>query len=79
MKEISSGRNRSIIRGLGEKKNEKKEEIIDRGGKKEEIGLEKLHLSLVRKIEEREAGVGPDRRIMTTFPSFTPSWEDLEA
>jgi hypothetical protein len=57
-KEITSNSNRSSIRGPGEKKNGKKEEIINRGGKKEEIGPEKLHLGLVRKIEEKEAGVG---------------------
>jgi hypothetical protein len=68
MKEISSGRSRTNIQGLGEKKIETKEGI----------GLENRHLGLERKKDGEEAGVGPDRRSMTTFPSFTPSQEDLE-
>jgi hypothetical protein len=55
MKEISSGRSKASIRGLEEKKIETKEEIINQGWKKEEIGSEKLHLGLRRKKDVEEA------------------------
>jgi len=62
MREISSDRNGTNIRGLEEKKIETKEETINRG----------------RKKEGDEARVGPDRSSKATFLSFTPSREDLE-
>ncbi len=55
MREISSDRNGTNIRGLEEKKIETKEEIINQGWKKEEIGSEKLHLGLRRKKDVEEA------------------------
>jgi hypothetical protein len=50
-REISCYRGETNIRGLEEKKIEKKEETINRGGKKEEVGAENQHLSLKRKKE----------------------------
>jgi hypothetical protein len=78
MREINSDRSETSILGLEEKKIETKEETINRGGKKEKVGAKNQHLDLERKKEGKEAGVGPDRRLRTTFPSFTPSREDLE-
>jgi hypothetical protein len=67
MKEISSGRSKARIRGREEKKTETKEEIISRGGKRDEIGPRNLHLGLGRKKDAGGVGAEPDKHRMTTF------------
>jgi hypothetical protein len=67
MKEISNDRSKASIRGLEEKKTETKEDIISRGGKRDEIGLGNLHLGLRRKKDAGGVRVEPDKHRMTTF------------
>jgi hypothetical protein len=73
-----TNRSRTNICGLEEKKIGMKGETINRGGKREEVEAENQHLDLERKKEGKEAGVELCWSSKATFPSFTPSREDLE-
>jgi hypothetical protein len=66
------------IRGLEEKKIGMTGETINRGRKREEKEAKNQHLGLERKKEGKEAGAGLGESSKATFPSFTPSREDLE-
>jgi hypothetical protein len=73
-----TNRSGTNIRGQEEKKIGMKGETINRGGKREEVEAENQHLGLERKKEGKEAGVELGWSNKATFPSFTPSREDLE-
>jgi len=73
-----TNRSGTNIRGLEEKKIGMIGETINRGGKRDEKEAENQHLGLERKKEGKEAGAGLGGSSKATFPSFTPSREDLE-
>jgi hypothetical protein len=73
-----TNRSGTNIRGLEEKKIGMTGETINRDGKRDEKEAENQHLGLERKKEGKEARAGLGGSNKATFPSFTPSREDLE-